>query len=368
METSKKTTSFIFSFCIFCLALAIAYLAYELYRFRTDFPDILVQMEHTAEVIHPTVSGIAEISRHIPPIADEIEQVRQITPSILEEVEHTRQSLPDILDRISAIVEQTDEIRKVMPDMLTEIRQTREMVPSVLERIDAVEKQLPPLREEISAIRQDLPQILETIDNASTTLRSFSTEMAKIRKASPEALDEIAKTRQALPEMLDQTERIVTQAQQTVAQAEQIVTQGQRFGSEASKGAVEGLLMGILNPLNISSRLKDLVLPGSESVDLSDADIALLREAAIQVVETGIVGEEMAWENPASQNRGNITLTREYTEKDADCYEIRAEIWGKKDKTHDFNIVLCRQPDGTWREKKNPLSSRKDDRWERDGK
>lgn len=344
METIKNSTRLIFSFCLFCMAIAIAYLAYELYRFRTDFPDILVQMEKTAEVIHPTVSGIAEISRHIPPIADEIEQVRLITPSILKEIRATRQSLPGVLDRITVILTQAEETRKVLPDILAEIRRTREMIPPVLDRISGIEKQIPPMVKEINGIRQNLPQMLETIDNASASIQAFSTELAEIRKAMPAVMDEIGKTRQSLPGMLDQAERIVAQ--------------GEQFGADASKGAVNGLIMGVLNPLNLSTRLRKLVLPGRDSAELSDADIALLRETAIQVVEAGTIGEGMTWENPASRNRGSITLVKGFFEESAECREIRAEIWVRKEKTHDFNIILCRQPDGHWIEKKNPLSNR----------
>ncbi len=338
-ENSKKGTHLIFPLSIFCLALAIAYFAFELYQFRTDFPKILVKMEKTSEVIFPTVNGIAEISRNISPIAGEIEEVRKSLPDVLAEVKATRESLPDILTQISVILDKTNATTRNLPQVLAEAEKIRETVPGIVKEIHDINVQIPHMIKTADGIREQIPQMIQTVDTASGAMLSFTAEITEINKSIPAILEETQKTREAMPGILDR--------------AEKIVTQGQQFGSEASKGAVTGLVMGVVDPFNLSARLKSLVLPGKENPALTNADIAYIRETTIQAIENATPGEFIPWENPASNNFGETTLLEKKAGSDFKCSEIRIEIWIKKSwfrksKTHDFNTVLCRQPDGTY--------------------
>ncbi len=346
MEKIRSNAQLIFAVSIFCLALSIAYFAYELTQFRIVFPQILTQMETTSKVIYPTVNGIAEISKNIPPIADSIDKVEKSMPSVLAEVKATRESLPGILTRIDTIMDKLDDATRSLPAVVSEVQQTREMVPGIVKEIHDTNAQIPGIVKQVDGIRKQIPQMVKTVNNASESMRMFSTELAQAQKLVPPILDEVRKTRKALPPMLDK--------------AQKIVEQGQRFGKEASEGAVSGLILGVINPLNISSRLKALVLPGKKIPKLSDADIALIRETTIQAIESEKTGKMFQWENPTSNHYGDVTLLRKFKDNGEECREIRVEIfedkgWFQKEKTHDFSMVLCREPGGAWTERGKTL-------------
>jgi uncharacterized protein YoxC len=345
MEKIKSNAQTIFSMSIFCLALAIAYFAYELYKFRTGFPEILTHMEKTSEIIYPTMNGIAKISDNIPPIAEAIDKIHESLPSLLAEVKATRESLPDLLKQVDDITVKIENTTKVIPGVLEEVKKTRETVPGILQEVHAANEHIPKIISQVNGVREQIPVMIQTVDKASVSVDSFSTQLAQTNKLIPEILEETKKIREAAPELMDR--------------ADKIVAQGGEFGSEAGKGALSGLVMSVVNPGNVAGRLKDLVLPGKEVPVLTDADIALIRETAKDVIINKKPGEEIKWENPVSNNFGKVMLIREFVENNEECNEIRAMIWVKKgfmrkDKTHDFNMTVCKMPDGTWAEKGEP--------------
>ena len=357
MEKIKTNAQLIFSFSIICLALAIGYFAFEVQQFLNGFPEILVQMEKTSVEISPVIEGIAETSRNILPISEEVGRVAEVTPSILKEVKAARKALPDILNRTAAVMEQVNKNSGMMPEAIEEIRRTRELIPKIMEEIrqsreviaDAtetvhrVEEQVPLIIKESENIRKDLPKAMETVDKASESVQSFTAELAEIRPLVPVVLEEARKTREAIPEMLDQAERITTQ--------------GEKFGADAGKGVVTGLF-SLLNPITITKQLKDLVLPGKDIRGLTAEDIEQIRDTTLKIVKTGNMGAELKWKNPDSGNRGKISVVKEFEENFVDCKEIRTEIWIKDDKSHDFNVVFCRQEDGSWIRQRKPVPDR----------
>jgi len=144
-------------------------------------------------------------------------------------------------------------------------------------------------------------------------------------------------------------------------QAERIASQGENFGSDASKGAVRGAVSGLFslfNPLEISRQLQSLVLPGRSVLALTTEDIRLIREANLEIVNTGARGATMKWKNPETRNEGKLSVVREFQEEGIACKEVREEIWAKREKTHDFNVVFCLQPDGEWVKKGDPVSNK----------
>ena len=358
MEKIKTNGQLIFSFSIICLALAIGYFAFEVHQFLKGFPEILVQMEKTSVEISPVIEGIAETSRNIGPIAEDVEKVAEFSPSIIAEIKATREALPDILSRTAVVTEQIDKTTQLLPDVLEEIRQFRADIPEVLDEIrwtrevicDATEKvhrvqeQVPLLIAESENIRKDLPMAMQSLDKASDSIQSFSAEMGEIRPMIPAVLEEVGKTREAIPEMLDQAERITTQ--------------GKKFGADAGQGVVSGLIR-VFNPITISKQLKELVLPGKDIRGLTGEDIELIRATTLKVVETGDVGTVLKWENPKSGNHGRYKILRAFTEDLIACKEIKMEIWINDDKSHDVNVVFCRQEDGSWIRKDQPVSSNK---------
>ncbi|MCD6586430.1 MAG: methyl-accepting chemotaxis protein [Desulfobacteraceae bacterium] len=353
MEKIKTNAQLILSFSIICLALAIGYFAFEVHHFLKGFPEILVQMEKTSVEISPVIEGIAETSRNILPISEEVGHVAQIMPSILKEVKATREALPDILDQAMIITDRINKISEKLPDVLEEVRQTRAVIPEVTEeirmtreviseateKVHRVQEQIPLILVESKNIRKDLTKAMGSIDKASDSVQSFTAEMGEIRPMIPAVLEEVKLTRDAMPEMLDQAERITTQ--------------GAKFGADAGKGVVSGLI-SVFNPITISKQLKALVLPGKDMRGLTAEDIDLIREATFEIVESGDVGTVLKWKNPVSRNYGKLSILREFTEDSFGCKELKVELWIDNDKSHDFNVVFCRQEDGSWIKKEKP--------------
>ncbi len=345
MEKTKTTVQILFSISIFSLALAISYLAYEIHQFLTGFPKILSQMEKTSQVIYPTMNGIAKISENIPPIAQSIDKIHASLPSLLAEIKATRKSLPETLKQIDGIMDKTEKIARTIPDVLEEVQKTRELVPGIVQEVHAVNEKIPRIITQVNGVREQIPAIIQTVDKAAESVQTFSIQLSQTNQLIPDILEETQKIRQTAPELLDRVEKIISQ--------------GEQFGSDASKGAVSGLVMSVINPMNVGGRLKDLVLPGKQLPALSDADIALIRETVIESVTNKKPGESIEWSNPVSDNFGKVTLLTEQMDENQECNEIRSEIWVKtgflrKDKTHDFIMIFCKMPDGTWVEKGEP--------------
>jgi surface antigen len=83
-----------------------------------------------------------------------------------------------------------------------------------------------------------------------------------------------------------------------------------------------------------------------------------MRETTLEIVKIGSKGATMKWKNPQSRNEGKISVVREFQEEGVACKEVREEIWAKKEKTHDFNLVFCRQADGEWVKRGDPVVNR----------
>ena len=119
------------SFSLFCLALSIGYIAYEIGKTRTQTPDLLDQVENTSAKIAPVIHEIAAIRQTIPPILDQVEATRKEIPAILSSVDN-------ISEAANAIAQETGEVRALMPDILAELQKTREAIPGMLEQADQV--------------------------------------------------------------------------------------------------------------------------------------------------------------------------------------------------------------------------------------
>lgn len=354
MEKIKFNAQVLLSLSLFALALAIGYFAFEVHQFLNRFPAILVQMEKTGKEIRPVVDDIAETSRNILPISDNIVKVADDMPVILAEVKAIRESLPGTLDKTIVLAEKIEKTSQTLPAVLEEVRQTRNLIPDAIKQIEDTNAKIPLILEEMKQYRKELPNVRQTIDEAALSVKGFTKEMAAIRPLVPDILAEVEKTRKAVPDMLDQAERIASQ--------------GENFGSDASKGAVKGAVSGLFNlfnPLEISRQLQNLVLPGRSVQALTAEDIRLIRDANLEIVKTGVRGTTMKWKNSQSSNEGKLSVVREFQENGVSCKELREEIWAGREKfwagrekTHDFNVILCLQPDGEWIKKGDPVSNK----------
>lgn len=119
------------SFSLFCLALSIGYVAYEIGKTRTQAPQLLDQVGKTSEKLAPIVKETAKIRQAISPIVDEVEATRKEIPAILS-------SIDNVSAAAQSITKEVEEVRVIMPDILAELKKTREALPGIIEQADQV--------------------------------------------------------------------------------------------------------------------------------------------------------------------------------------------------------------------------------------
>jgi surface antigen len=119
------------SFSLFCLALSLGYIAYEIGKTRQAAPQLLEQVGKTSEKLAPIMKETAKIRQAIPPILDQVEATRKEIPAILS-------SIDNVSAAAQAITKEVGEVRVIMPDILAELQKTREALPGILQQADQV--------------------------------------------------------------------------------------------------------------------------------------------------------------------------------------------------------------------------------------
>jgi len=299
-EQAKSLGLWALSVSILCLALAIAYFAWEAHLWRTELPQILIQTEKTADKINLSINNVSEIGKLVPPILDEVGKTRKVVEKTAEQVKLTREQLPTILKDIEPITRQientTQQLPTIIPPVLDEVRKTRELVPGILKEVHSANI---------------------TVDKATV---------------------EVAKTREAMPGILDRADKIVRSAE--------------KAGEEAGQGAVSGILGGIITmPFKVVGSLGKAafgLLKAEDQAMLTQQDIALMDAKIQALTDSGTVGQTGQWNNKASSNSGSVTLEKRYESEGKVCAAFKIEINLKGKKTKTSMIKGCRQPDGTW--------------------
>jgi surface antigen len=131
MDKLKFLALTFLSFSLFCLALSLAYVAYEIGKTRQAAPQLLDRVGKTSDKLAPIVKETAKIRQAIPPILDQVEATRKEIPAILSSVDN-------VSEAANAITKEVGEVRVIMPDILAELRKTREELPGIIEQADQV--------------------------------------------------------------------------------------------------------------------------------------------------------------------------------------------------------------------------------------
>lgn len=240
----------------------------------------------------------------------------------------TQQNIPAIL----ALTEQTT---KTVSPALEQVEPIRKMIPQILEEVAALRKQVPPLLEEVAATREALPAMLDT---TSKTVHEATTSINKLEPHISPTLTEVRKTRQALPGLMDR--------------AEEIVASAGKAGQEASKGAVFGIVGGVLAaPFKLIGGVgKGLAhaIGIDKKEGFTEQDEKLASKATDSVIRSGEEGKEVSWENPESKNRGTVRLLSQKQRDEQSCYLLRQEVVLASGKKHKADVEFCQNPDGSW--------------------
>lgn len=136
--------------------------------------------------------------------------------------------------------------------------------------------------------------------------------------------------------------------------------QGPDWFSKENVGTVAGAGLGAWAGSNVGKgsgnvaaiaggTLLGALLGKEVGASLDRADMAHYQDASQRALETAQTGNEVAWQNPDSGNRGTITPTRTFQRANGTyCREYNQTIYIGGE-AHQGHGTACRQPDGTWK-------------------
>lgn len=254
--------------------------------------------------------------------------VREQLPALLTQVEQTSQKVGPVLSEVNAV-------RELIPPILEEVKAIRETIPPMLKEVQATREALPSILAETKALRESLPPLVE---QSAAAAKNASGAVRAIEPHIPGVLTEMRKTREALPEFLDR--------------ADQTISRAAKVGQEASRGAVTGVLGGIITaPFRLIGQAGKglagaLGLRGQG--DFTAEDERLASVATDAVIQNGQIGAQQSWSDKKSKNRGSVTLVESRTRDDRPCFTLRHRVEFASGKTHQADIEMCQQVDDSW--------------------
>jgi len=89
------------------------------------------------------------------------------------------------------------------------------------------------------------------------------------------------------------------------------------------------------------------LLKGGPAELFDETDLQLFRDAARKALAEGAERQTLAWENPKTGHRGDLTVLRSFESKGRACKEVRVRNEAQTRKS-DLNHNVC-SVDGMWR-------------------
>ena len=157
-----------------------------------------------------------------------------------------------------------------------EVAETRKSVPILIEKLDSIEnsqniqevlrlaaqitQNTVQISDEISAFRKDLPALYTEVEKTRVIIPGILEEARAIRSDLPAFYAELEKTRAIVPEMLKEVKALRSELPRLLAETGTLIDRAEKASDEAGKGAVHGLIKGIITtPLHvIESGLSDV--------------------------------------------------------------------------------------------------------------
>jgi uncharacterized protein YoxC len=244
-----------------------------------------------------------------------------LVPDILLTVDNTTKSIPPILNEIS-------KVRELVPHALKEVEAVRSTLPSILERIDELYKQ-------VENLQKSLPEILKSVDGITAVVDDTNQQVEKIIPLIPEVLSEVEKTRNEIPSYLTRVEYIVANSK--------------TISEEVGKGAVTGFFKGIIaTPFELIKGTEERIRSSlTNEKMITDEDFKLVSKAVGELLESDQV-ETIAWENPNSGNKGQITLANSYQREERECRALLLLFKAKDGSEDSVNRDVCLNDNGKW--------------------
>ena len=297
--SSSSFKSILFSFSLLALACALTYFGYALIRVVDQIPGVLEHLDKTSKTVEP-------ITAQIPDVLDTVNQVSASIPSVVEEAKAYRQLVPEIL---------------------TEVKTIRETLPDVLSRVDAIDSR-------VQEVNAQLPSILKTADSAVLAVNQTNQTVKEVAPLVPDVLDEVEKTRAEIP-------GYITRVEQVVASAKDI-------SEEAGKGAVKGVLKGIITtPFDfLAGAEKRLVERFKGDVKLTEEDAHFVTES-IKVLLSDESINRKTWSNEETGNHGRVDVLKRYQGTEGKCVSLSMVIVAEDEEKTAARDV-CQDASGRW--------------------
>ena len=300
-----------FSYSQALLAIAIAFLAFSLFRFTLHVPAIL-------DVIEKTTQTVDSISPQIDSIVNEVESVRVEVGKVRELV---AQQSPKILSQVEASL-------PVIQQVVVESENYSRQIPAILAQISTIEQR-------VASIQKSMPVILKRVDAVVKTTDNSTAEVALWRPHSTQYLEEIKLSREYIPDYLSRIENTVVDAK--------------TVGSENTRGLVSGFFKGVISlPFEVVAGLAGIVDEDSQSAKyLTAKDVALMQEQVVSLLNDSNQNKSV-WQNVDSGNRGTIIKGKVINRNQQKCYDVTFNNhFGNKKET--LNEMMCLDDKGLWK-------------------
>jgi archaellum component FlaC len=237
-------------------------------------------------------------------------------------------SLLSISQQIPSILVQVNNINKQIDRTVEEIEPLLVLVPSIVNEVSEIRELVLPALKEVEAVRSTLPSILQRVDK-------LHTQVEKIIPLIPEVLSEVEKTRNEIPSYL--------------TRVEDIVANSKTISEEAGKGAVTGFFKGIIaTPFELIKGTEERIRSSLTNEEMiTDEDFKLVSKAVGELLESDQV-ETIAWENPSSGNKGQITLVNSYQREERECRALLLLFKAKDGSEDSVNRDVCLNDNGKW--------------------
>jgi hypothetical protein len=300
-----------FSYSQFLLALAIAFLAFALFKFTLQVPAILRVIDKTTITIDSVIPEVDDIINEVALVRIEVGKVRalvsQQTPVILAQVEA---SLP------------------VVQQVVVESENYSRQLPALLSQISSIEQH-------IEKLQKSMPAILKRVDAIIKTTNNSTTEVARWRPHSTRYLEEITLSRDYIPQYLSRIEKTIVDAK--------------TVGSATSSGLVSGFFKGMIAlPFEMVAGLTGIVDVNSRSAKyLTAQDVALMQEKVVGLLNNSNQTKSV-WQNVKSGNRGTIIKGEVTTRNTQPCINIIFNNHFGKDK-ETLKELMCIDDKGLWK-------------------
>ncbi len=300
-----------FSYSQALLAIAIAFLAWSLFKFTLQVPAILNTIDNTLLTVDSVTPKIDDIVKEVTLVRAEVAKVRAL-----------------VAQQVPAILSQVDASLPVVQQVVQESEHYSRQLPALLKQIASIEQQ-------VASIQTSLPSVLKRVDAIVKTTNNTTAEVARWRPHSSGYLEEIALSRDYIPQYLTRIENTIVDAK--------------TIGKEASSGLVSGFFKGVITlPFEMVAGLAGMVDVNSRSAKyLTAQDVAMMQEKVIVLLNDDHQSKSI-WQNVESGNRGTIIKGETTSRNKQQCINVTFINQFAKEK-ETLKELMCIDDKGLWK-------------------